>query len=111
MTIVATEKGERMMATCKDCLHEKVCVWNAELEEACNDDCSDFKNKADYAEVKHGAWGMKTHFCAELMFTGFICSICGRESAKPYNYCHGCGAKMDGRSDGDGVDKQNERFV
>ena len=56
ISIVATEKGERMMATCKNCLHEKVCVWNAELEEACNEDCSDFKNKADYAEVKHGEW-------------------------------------------------------
>lgn len=36
------------MATCKDYLHEKVCVWNAELEKACNEDCSDFKNKADF---------------------------------------------------------------
>lgn len=81
------------MATCKDCIHEKVCVWNAELEEACNEDCSDFKNKADYAKVKHGQW---LHKNGEM-----ICSVCGGEALMDevyYEspYCPDCGAILDG---------------
>lgn len=77
-----------MMATCKDCLHEKVCVWNAELEQACNEDCSDFKNKADYAEVKHGEWIEGK--------TLEKCSVCGKKGFPDWHYCPNCGAKMDG---------------
>lgn len=80
------------MATCKDCLHEKVCVWNAELEQACNEDCSDFKNKADYAEVKHGEW-----ITLEAEIGLYSCSLCGHNILRAKcNYCPNCGAKMDG---------------
>lgn len=101
------------MATCKNCLHEKVCVWNAELEEACNEDCSDFKNKADYAEVKHGEWiycesllgteRLKEYGFENIKCKWFKCSLCGRKEFELEPYCN-CGAKMGGRSDGDGDD-------
>ena len=90
------------MAKCKDCIHEKVCVWNAELEQACNEDCSDFKNKADFAEVKHGEWlpDYETFVDewereSEPIQTGWVCSLCGRQAFNQEPYCH-CGAKMDG---------------
>jgi hypothetical protein len=84
-----------MMATCKDCLHEKVCVWNAELEQACNEDCSDFKNKSDYAEVKHGEWIDKEYFGIEFPECS-VCEWCDENNAEYYAYCPNCGAKMDG---------------
>ena len=48
--------------------------------------CSEFKNKADFVEVKHGEW------------IGLECSVCGHFAtyAKDYNYCPHCGAKMKG---------------
>jgi hypothetical protein len=38
------------MATCKDCIHEKVCGYYVEFEDEA-DDCPHFKNKADFVEV------------------------------------------------------------
>ena len=40
------------MAYCKDCLHWGVCEWADNNETM----CSDFKNKADVVEIKHGKW-------------------------------------------------------
>ena len=48
-------------------------------------------NTSDVAEVKHGEW---------LKQNGgffFLCSVCGNAAATKGNYCHSCGAKMDGR--------------
>lgn len=92
------------MATCKDCLHEKVCVWNAELEQACNEDCSDFKNKADYAEVKHGKWEKRTFiFFDNEIKDGYYCSECNTTWDTDTKYCPNCGALMEreGRSKDD----------
>lgn len=45
---------------------------------------------ADVAEVKHGEWQrQKNGFY-------FVCSVCGKAAATKGNYCHSCGAKMDG---------------
>ena len=88
--------------TCKDCVHEKVCkvvdavgsnLDNAEVV------CGYFKNKADYAEVKHGEWVLtKTEFgwnCCKYP-TEYKCSLCGRTAKQEEPYCPHCGAKMDG---------------
>ena len=88
------------MIACKDCIHENVCGYYAEFKDDA-DNCTHFKNKADYVEVKHGWWEN---------ISGFdVCNICGTSpadwEAKPNNpqgyppYCHNCGAKMDGRKD------------
>ena len=41
------------MATCKDCLHEKICKKRhfPSMFGLTGDGCDDFKNKADYVEV------------------------------------------------------------
>ena len=45
---------------------------------------------ADVEEVKHGEWQrQKNGFY-------FLCSVCGKAAATKGNYCHNCGAKMDG---------------
>ena len=87
------------MATCYDCIHQYCCKYDRffgvyEVENK----CAYFKNKANYAEVKHSRWEN---------ISGFdVCNICGTSPAycepKPNNkkgyppYCHNCGAKMDG---------------
>lgn len=45
---------------------------------------------ADVVKVEHGEW--------ERQNGGFffLCSICGKAAATKGNYCHNCGAKMDG---------------
>lgn len=52
--------------TCKDCVHFKVCEFvgmyfeDVAVEASSSDDvedlCPRFENKADFVEVKHGAW-------------------------------------------------------
>lgn len=85
------------MATCKDCIHEKVCVITAFPEAFENtkwekEPCDHFKDKADFVEVKHSRWEN---------ISGFdVCNICGTSPAccepKPNNpkgyppYCHHC---------------------
>ena len=97
------------MATCKDCIHEKVCK-NAYLFKVMPPNvCGYFKNKADYAEVKHGYNKTSMHPVDE-----FLCSECGFCCADytetkydedgdytyscecEFEYCPNCGAKMDG---------------
>lgn len=60
-------------------------------------ECGGFKNKADFAEVKHGEWIYKnTYYEAD----NCNCSLCSQNmtTAKGtrMNYCPNCGAKMDG---------------
>lgn len=84
------------MATCKDCLHFDVCeewvlkVGNNPYINA--NDCEHFKNKADYAEVKHGEW-----ITLEAEIGLYSCSLCEHKILRAEcNYCPKCGAKMDG---------------
>lgn len=89
--------------TCYDCIHCGACSDAGDSGFSCLKEdvskCNHFKNKADYAEVKHSRWEN---------ISGFdVCNICGTSPAycepKPNNpkgyppYCHHCGAKMDGR--------------
>ena len=80
------------MATCKDCIHYKICriaYRNGDDRVLENSPCANYKNKADLVEVKHGEWQrQKQGFY-------FVCSVCGRAAATKGNYCHSCGAKMD----------------
>ena len=80
--------------TCKDCLSYEICMkWTdcwLDTDRAC--DCNHFKNKADYAEVKHGYWIEDGEYQ--------VCSVCGEEhhwDEYRATYCEDCGAKMDGR--------------
>ena len=95
------------MATCKDCIHEKVCK-NAYLFKVTPPNvCGFFKNKADVAEVKHGEWIQEWELEKGLEDNDEIpyikCSLCGhiewnidKERNTTPNYCSKCGAKMDG---------------
>ncbi len=90
------------MATCKDCLHYDVCIFHITENE--NEKCPNFKDKSQYAEVKHGEWIVE-EFPAEVGTKKVSCSNCGRfeykgkswdvkEDALPF--CSNCGARMDG---------------
>ena len=65
------------MATCKDCIYFDVCgsADNTEYPdvECLKADCIRFKNKADYAEVKHGEWVYKK------LNDGYFHDRCGNE--------------------------------
>lgn len=95
------------MAICKDCLHINVCKDYASYDKDSIISCDNFKNKADYIEIKHGRWlktkeplGWQDVDCIE-------CSTCHEswvldealefEVCSVYwNFCPKCGAKMDG---------------
>ena len=91
--------------TCKDCIHENVCsnLYPQGLLPCKSDKypadkfCLEFKNKADFVEVKHGYW---IEYPSEAHMK---CSICGMEYHKSRMpritaYCPNpnCGARMDG---------------
>ncbi len=82
------------MASCKDCIHYKICrivYRNGDDRVLENSPCVNFKNKADFVEVKHGEWK------ASVMNTGAPhCSLCNGATPLRYIYCPYCGAKMDG---------------
>jgi hypothetical protein len=97
--------GGLTMATCKDCVHYDVCkgyliecAEHGEAEEILNP-CANFKNKADFVEVKHGHWikhGKPYDYDIE-------CSVCGEvqeyglenaEEINRFKFCTNCGADM-----------------
>ncbi len=95
---------------CKNCLHYDVCVIveTTEDKNELNDySCNDFKDRNNYAEVRHGKW-LKTKAYPHRVY----CSLCyktyvtneeviqGRSRGFPAyctdaEYCPHCGAKMD----------------
>ena len=85
--------------TCKDCLYYQVCPLGLAVKGSTGP-CLKFKNKADFAEVKHGEWltDYETFVDewereSEPIQTGWVCSLCGRQEFNRKPYCH-CGAKM-----------------
>ena len=99
--------------TCKDCIHYDACggfipsdldrdvfdyCKKGKTEEIPDIDerCNSFKNKADFAEVKHGEWYLHPDGSG-------TCSNCNRIQKSVWdfdniqNYCPNCGAKMDGK--------------
>lgn len=84
------------MAMCKECVHYNVCGYHIDEETfMTTEECSHFKNKADFVEVKHGHW-------EEVQGGAFRCSECHRGAVVDIfngfvltKHCHNCGAKMD----------------
>lgn len=98
--------------TCRNCFKFSDCLeWESTkyygLDACCNNVesvCEDFKNKADFVEVKHGKWiediktiGTPAGINIEAALVGYKCSECGRTEFNKEPYCN-CGAKMDGGS-------------
>ena len=88
--------------TCKDCLHGEEChVVNVSCGFRVHAEilCKNFKNKSDYAAVKHGEW----HLLYNCANEGVYCSVCNKKVYKTdyanqkikSPYCPNCGAKMD----------------
>lgn len=85
--------------TCKDCIYEPHCILRISYGMGDDGDkelnnmekcCKSFKNKSDYAEVKHGEWLEGK--------TLEKCSLCGKKGFSDWHYCPKCGAKMDGNN-------------
>lgn len=95
--------------TCKDCMHYEVCIrrkTSISLDPMKSGyKCPEFKNKADFSEVKRGEWVL---FSRDIAGRAFICSLCGNvEVTEDFetsplendcNYCSKCGAKMEGNT-------------
>lgn len=80
------------MTTCKDCVHYNVCGYHIDEETfMTTEECSHFKNRADFVELVKAEWLYNTRY--------YSCSVCG---GKRFNlllgtdaeYCPYCGAKM-----------------
>ena len=86
--------------TCTDCLHHDIChvIYASGKFRSGAELCKNFKNKADFVEVKHGVWILEHEVvyddCDTYLETMYKCSICGRYEHTQEPYCH-CGAKMD----------------
>ena len=90
------------MASCVECLHYNVCykkpIRNVDTELVMIGDCSDYKPTADVEEVRRGEWIEKFkdgfwYYDCPFCDDGYV--VMERDENKP-NYCHNCGAKMDG---------------
>ena len=59
--------------------------------------CIDKCPTVDAVEVVHGRW----IWCGEDRWNdSYACSVCGKMTIYDGNYCHNCGAKMDGDRNG-----------
>ncbi len=98
-------------ATCRDCFHFDVCDYHiTELTTMTVNECSHkFVNKADVVEVQHASWTwgyqMGGHYgiwCTNCC-AGWMNSVSAEWIAQQHDYCPKCGAKMDGKGEGDVV--------
>ena len=100
------------MASCKDCIHDKVCseyfhvFWghtankHSDLINADPKDCSYFKDSSRFVELPHAEWVEDEDIYGDPIYR---CSNCNEhfvlEEGTPtdncYSYCPNCGAKMD----------------
>lgn len=95
------------MASCMNCIHDKACdEWAviSGIPFVNTDLCENFKNKADFVEVRHGEWRKPLGDdgsgwnCGGVVKQILGCSCCGHfYQNAPYNYCPNCGAKMYGK--------------
>ena len=92
------------MATCKDCLHYDACYIVTVYGDDDNENCKQFKNKADVAEVKHAYWKTVTEtknntVCGDgVQIQKKVCSNCEQPMGVCGNdYCGHCGAIMDAK--------------
>ena len=79
--------------TCNDCIHYEVCPLGLAIKGSMGT-CFKFKNKADFAEVKHGEW--KKVYQNDRGVLVYQCSNCHHLEFGTSEYCI-CGAKMDGK--------------
>lgn len=102
------QKEERKM-TCKDCVYRAMCYKLEHYGNYEEKPCEMFRNKADYAEAKHGEWrrnepnseqmkefhdmGIGKAIAISSIF--WTCSCCGTWGTPRYKYCPNCGARMD----------------
>ena len=77
--------------TCNDCLSEYPCSTSLkEMYKGKAELCPYLKNKADYAEVRHGEWKW------DERFSDYRCSVCSSWDLRTSNFCSNCGADMRG---------------
>lgn len=86
--------------TCKNCIHDGVCYLQeitVDIDKQLREfGCKDFKNKANFAEIKYGEW-VKRQKIYGIGYE-YICSVCekGIRHYEEQPICSECGAKMDG---------------
>jgi hypothetical protein len=91
---------------CRSCFHSYVCEQFNEHRDSDNKKChffnDHFVHAADVEEVRHGEWagGMFDDVltCKECSYEHAL-YVLGKLSAT--NYCPNCGAKMDGKGEGE----------
>lgn len=89
------------------------CSRGGEFQKACNE--IEFAQTIDVAPVRHGRW-ITHHEKVALLngeaFGGVYCSECGYKTHNrlhvilgcPFKYCPNCGARMDGKGNGNETD-------
>lgn len=85
---------ERAKLDCSPCAeqHKQLAEWLKELK----------KYKfADFAPVVHAQWVPKRKMYRTPHAKNYTCSECGLATEYRWNYCHNCGARMDGKSHND----------
>ena len=101
-------------AICKRCIHHDICDSYSGFDIVTffpyNEDCEYFKSRDDYAEVRHGCWKetqgeVGNPFNNQVFDTIdlLVCSVCNEifDVSEARNYCPYCGAKMDGKGEGE----------
>ena len=107
------EHIEREAVRCKNCIHNVVCIFRNDINDI--DEwidafgCGDYKPAADVVEVRHGVWEL--HGNDDDIGCSYFCSKCGANYDEDwfyehgyfiqFNYCPNCGAKMDGKGEGE----------
>ena len=98
------------MAECKNCISENVCKYKDEkvslgttVKETVHN-CKDFKDKSNFAEVKHGYWIKQDYSRFKPIYRCSVCNriLMGYADPNKVPYCH-CGAKMGGKEGGEEV--------
>ena len=56
---------------------------------------------ADVVPVRHGRWIEKEKYTFGIMYDCSLCENQILDNGHPWNYCPNCGAKMDGKGEGE----------
>jgi hypothetical protein len=103
---VAEKEYIEREVTCDDCIHYDICTFHITGND--NKKCIHFKNKADVVEVRHGEWVQ--YWDDNYLSFYHKCSECGNFPLTKEEtmhdevlsaYCPNCGAKMDGKGEGE----------
>lgn len=84
--------------TCRDnCFHYDVCDYVSFTGASQEKDCKQFKDKANFAELKNMKWIPHYYIFkgnGEKMRDGWRCSVCGKHSYSRKEICDGCNTTM-----------------